>query len=449
MTELHVECAGAGKTFSIAKAIASMVNECSNGKKVYAVTYTNYAVSQIKTEICNRLNCIPETLIIDTVHGFLLDNIIYPLSGFVKSERIKRCSIEKLSSNPTWAAVRKSQLKRRGEIHSSDVTQYARSIIVPSANDSRKVKDKKKVALDYLASDIFCIFVDEAQDMDKDFFDLMELITGRIEGFCFFGDPNQDLWGNNQYEGFISRIRTRYGITENLNMVSRRLPQCIVDICNRILKPEYQISSISGEPGRVEFVYDSELTAEERKCFSECDRFAIIKGSSGLYSTRARCSSCLPGEFREILMEKYPSYDIDAVTQAFVEEIDANGLSPCLKRHGITLDKQSYAKLAQQFESPKTEINKVRSIQKMKGLEAQTVYFVICNSLLEILLGLKNEYNKETNLLYVALTRTKNRLLLVIHDDDTMSRSFARRGLSIEHAIQGINIPHANKQDWF
>ena len=74
---------------------------------------------------------------------------------------------------------------------------------------------------------------------------------------------------------------------------------------------------------------------------------------------------------------------------------------------------QEYKKLLIQFNSNREAGIYVESIHNIKGLECDTAYFVICNSLLEVLLGIKNDFNRETKLLYVALTRTKPRLLLM------------------------------------
>ncbi len=81
MREVQIACAGAGKTYSISLKIAEMLKLCNEGKIIYALTYTNYAVSQIKEELTKKLNYIPNNIVIDTIHGFLLNNIIYPFSN--------------------------------------------------------------------------------------------------------------------------------------------------------------------------------------------------------------------------------------------------------------------------------------------------------------------------------------------------------------------------------
>ena len=75
MKELHIECAGAGKTYGIAQKVMRILDECPQNKKIYIATYTNYAVSQIKSEIKKQIHEIPTAVNIDTIHGFLLNLI--------------------------------------------------------------------------------------------------------------------------------------------------------------------------------------------------------------------------------------------------------------------------------------------------------------------------------------------------------------------------------------
>ena len=448
MKEIHIECAGAGKTYGIAKKIIELIASCPSGKRIYAITYTNYAVEQIKGEVKKQLHYVPNEVVVITVHSFLLEHIIYPYSAFVKGEKINSCTIEKLPSNIKWRTKRKRQLKDYGIIHSSSVSQYAKSIIVPTASDNKSKKKLKAISLEFLVSDVYCLFVDEAQDMDKDFFDLMHYAIGRLKNFYFVGDPLQALWGDDQYKSFTETIEVEHKIPPIINMVSRRVPKNVIPLCNRILSYKSQISTCSEIAGEIAYVLVSELLPEELEILSKGDIFSIIKCKNNIFSTTAD-KRCLTHEFKEILTAKYPMRDTDAMVSAVVERIEDVGLTACLNELNIRLESAEYAKLAQQFGSTNTEGILLRSIQKIKGLEDKTVYFVICNSLLEILAGIKNDYNKETKLLYVALTRTKSRLLFIVDNDETMKRNFNTQNLDIESVIQKCGVPKAEKEKWF
>ncbi len=448
MKEIHIECAGAGKTYGIAKKIIELIENCPFAQKIYAITYTNYAVEQIKGEIVKHLHYLPDEVVIITVHSFLLDHIIYPYSAFVnKGAKINSCSIEKLPHNKRFCAIRKKQLKNNGIIHSNSVSQYAKTIIVPKTTDKRCVKNLKAIALEYLLSDIYCLFVDEAQDMDKDFFELMQYFVASLNNFYFVGDPNQALWDSDQYCSFAISITENNGIAPVRNMVSRRVPQKVVPLCNRILLHDSQITSCCETPGEIAYVLVSELLPEELAFLSK-NVFSIIKCKVNNFSTMSN-NRCITNEFKELLAAKYPKYDIEALVGAVIEKIESIGLDNYLYEINVRLNPQDYARLAQQFTNKNKCDILVRSIQKIKGLEDNTVYFIICNSLLEILLGIKNDHNKETNLLYVALTRTKSRLLFVVIDDEIMRKNFQGLNIDIETAIKECGIPKAEREKWF
>ena len=449
MKELHVECAGAGKTYGIAQKIINMIAKCPKGQRIFAITYTNYAVSQIKNEILKQTHYIPEELSIDTVHGFILDQIVYPYSNFVKGELIQSCSIENLGSNAKFAAIRKNQLRQAGIIHSDDAIQYASAILVPSSSDNKRTVKLKEIAFKYFLSNIFCLFIDESQDMNAEFFRLMSFIISKIDNFCFVGDPNQDLLGNYQYLNFINATKEAYGIEPVQNLVSRRLPQCVVPLCNSILNSDYQITSNNSSNGEIGYVFASELCEAERLFLSKSDTFSIIKCCSGDFSTRPSVSTQLPFELKEILKTKFPNHDIDAILFAFAKKVQQVGLDSALTKYKIRVERNIYAKLSQLFEPSSRKQIQVCSIQKAKGLEDNTVFFIICNSLLNILLGLKNDHNKETNLLYVALTRTKSRLLFIIEDDVLTRSTLKKHGVDLSKSLNNLGIFEACKTDWF
>ena len=448
MKEIHIECAGAGKTYGIAQKIVSILDDCPEDKKIYVITYTNYAVKQIKDELIKNVRDIPEKVIIDTVHGFFLNNIIYPYSSFIRGEAINSCSIEKLPDEFQWQARRKRDLKDAGFIHSHEVPQYAKSILIEAKADKVAVKKRKEIAVNYFVSDIYCLFVDEAQDMEDCFFELMLKIICRLEHFYFVGDPFQALWGTDRYKWFTEEVEKQEGITLTTNTVSRRIPACIVPLCNRILPSSSALNSCNTEPGSVAYLLLSELNTETRKQLTSRDVFSYIKIKTDVFST-TNDQAGLTHEFTQILAEKYPQYDIGALRRTAISEILAIGLDICLKNHNIRLSKPDYARLASQFSSGKGAGIYVESIQKIKGLEGDTSYFIVCNSLLEILLGIKNDLNKETNLLYVALTRAKRRLLLIIDDDEGLNRNFSKRKIDINTALVEMGIQKAEIKEWF
>lgn len=85
MIEIQVAGAGAGKTYGLAEAIIGCVDKNSH-KKIYVLTYTNAAKEKIEHEIIKKLKAVPDQVEIETIHTFLLNEIIYPFSPFVLGE---------------------------------------------------------------------------------------------------------------------------------------------------------------------------------------------------------------------------------------------------------------------------------------------------------------------------------------------------------------------------
>ena len=448
MKEVHIECAGAGKTYGIAQKIIGMIDDCPDGKKIYAITYTNYTVNQIKSELVRPLKYIPDCVVVSTVHSFFLDNIVYPFSRFIKGEPISSCSTEVLSGKVEWKAKRIKALKDEGIIHASAVPQYAKSILVAAATDKAAIKKRKGIAVDYFISDIYCLLVDEAQDMNDYFFDLMLMIVGKLENYYFVGDPFQALWGADEYKKFAVNFSEQESTTLTTNYISRRIPACVAKLCNRILPESSAIRSISTESGSVDYVFLSELDDKAREKLASSNVFSYIKAKTDVFST-SNDKAGLTHEFLQILNQKYPSYDISALRCAVISRMHEVGLDAYLKQQKIVLSRQNYAQLANQFLSEKETGIFVESIQKIKGLENDSAYFIICNSLLEILLGVKNDFNKETNLLYVALTRTKRRLLFIIDDDEALKNNFQKREIDMSSAMRELGIKKAFVEEWF
>jgi superfamily I DNA/RNA helicase len=447
MKEIHIECAGAGKTYGIAQKIMNILDDCPDEKKIYVITYTHYAVKQIRDELIRTIRDIPEKVIIVTAHSFFLNNIVYPYSHFIKGEIINSCSIERLIGKVEWQAKRKRILKDMGLIHADEVYQYAKSLLVATKSDTVAVKKRKEIAVSYFISDIYCLFVDEAQDMEDSFFELMLKLICKLKNFYFVGDPFQALWGQDKYKEFAEKAGEQEGIVPVINLVSRRIPTCIVPLCNIILPDSSKLSSCSNESGVVAYVMLSELNATIQKQLASSNVFSYIKIRTNVFST-ANDQAGLTHEFVQILTEKYQLYDADALRRAVIRRILEIGLDNYLSERKIELSRREYAELASQFGREKGSGIFVESIQKIKGLENDTAYFIICNSLLELLLRVKNDFNKETNLLYVALTRTKRRLLLVIDDDEGLRKNFHKRKIDINIAMSEIGIQKAVIKEW-
>ena len=107
------------------------------------------------------------------------------------------------------------------------------------------------------------------------------------------------------------------------------------------------------------------------------------------------------------------------------------------------LENNEYAKLINDLKIENKEKKlKVKSIDKIKGLENELCMFIMDNTMLEYLFGKKQETNKEMMRLYVALTRSKSDLILVI--DKLSIKKFTDK--QIEKGFSELNIPYVTME---
>ncbi|EOS7805310.1 hypothetical protein E3O86_RS13160 [Enterococcus hirae] len=81
------------------------------------------------------------------------------------------------------------------------------------------------------------------------------------------------------------------------------------------------------------------------------------------------------------------------------------------------MDTKTYAKIINSLKSNVKESNdkiSVSSIDKIKGREGENCLFILTNDLAPYLFGDKKNNNKTKNRLYVALTRSLDKLSIVV-----------------------------------
>ena len=97
MIDVQVAGAGAGKTYGLAEIILTRLRKITGiQRKVFALTYTNTAKKEIELELIKQNGVIPSNLRVETVHSFLLNEIIFPFSAFVLDIPYKKSSITKV-----------------------------------------------------------------------------------------------------------------------------------------------------------------------------------------------------------------------------------------------------------------------------------------------------------------------------------------------------------------
>jgi hypothetical protein len=443
MIRIQIAGAGAGKTYGLAAIIKARLEESLSKKTVYALTYTNAAKSKIHSEILRQCGYVPQNLHIETVHSFLLNTIIFPFSSFVTQQKYQAASIEALPDNVKWKNLRISTLKKANIVHAEVVYKVAKAILNRDSTNNKSKTQKAKVdhVLSILYACVDSIFVDEVQDLDADALEIFRLLGTRDCLIHLLGDPKQAIKHPEALDEFVTRIS---GLPEvqvlELNNVTRRIPHAILPHSNRFCYPTQTQRTISTKAGSISYVESSDnnfnlfLTRHIKSGSIVC-----IDRRHGPYATRAEDKYTFPFEVAKLISTARPNRDPDLQTKAAFTEFTQRARQDSkkavhwlLKEYALTVEKAEYAKLmalSEKLNHQPASYN-IRSIDSVKGLEAETCIFIFSKTTLAYFLqdDLADDklFNKEWKRVYVALTRSQDELYLVLDDNLLTSEEIDR-----------------------
>lgn len=208
MIEVQIAGAGAGKTYGLAKTLIEHIEACTSHKKTFALTYTNSATAKIEQEIIKQHGFIPSNLCIQTVHSFLLNEIIYPFSSFTLGDVYNDASIMMLPSDARFKNWHLKRLKDKNIIHAESVYNIAKQIVdeTTSKHNNRAKKAKVRRLLAILGSCFDKIFIDEVQDLDKDALRFFEVLGSNDIDIYMIGDPKQAIKFPQDLDAFVQKL---------------------------------------------------------------------------------------------------------------------------------------------------------------------------------------------------------------------------------------------------
>ena len=453
LSQIQIAGAGAGKTYTLTEKILVRHHKKDNDKIIYAISFTNYAKRNIEQRVAELNNgLMPSDICIETVHSFLLNEIIYPFSQYYFGKAFSKATSMKL---PIEIKLQKYQLKRvneRGIIHNSQVFNKAKQMIVDGKGETKAKHRKKELIIEYLQASVDALFIDEAQDLDADALTLFGKLSESIYAYIV-GDPKQSIKYPKDFREFTERIRENNSVFHMLspNTITRRMPECHLRISNLFCPADERQTTISDVKGEIYYLYSTdEKFSKLYESFDFLKALIYIRQETDAFTTQdSKSVFSLEESVREKLLEKINSdYDSDA----FVKSIEKYFINLTLKKgeiqsftkhFGITLENNEYAKLINDWKIENKEKKlKVKSIDKIKGLENELCMFIMDNTMLEYLFGKKQETNKEMMRLYVALTRSKSDLILVI--DKLSIKKFTDK--QIEKGFSELNIPYVTME---
>lgn len=463
MITVQIAGAGAGKTYGLASKIADRLISSDKNKSVYALTYTNSARDKISSEL-KRLD-FNSRVKIDTVHSFLLNDIIFPYSSYVLGDKYRAVSLEALPSEPKYKNSRVRNLKDNGVIHIDNVYKVAKQIL--DRTNSRNTLKHSKVKVDYVGNilkELVCsIFIDEVQDLDEDCLKVFHILGGFGVYIYMIGDPKQAIKYPDAFVNYIKEHNKEGGdvIFEAINNITRRVPSSSLGISNLLCYPEQQQTNHENKEGSLHYIYNDtpQFSTVIEKALSN-DKLVIINKKNDFYDTNKEKEHVFPYKLACILEEgpkrknRDPKIYVKSIYIDLIDRIKSNKSATSKAAVNYIVDLHDLAALLNAYKafglfyefaekcttSGGSAKYLVRSIEAVKGLDSNVVFFILNDSFYYYFdvdnVSKSKRYNKEWKKLYVALTRSNDKLIFIL-DKRMLSQEILKK---YEEYFAGKNV---------
>lgn len=426
--EINIAGAGAGKTTKMSDKIIACYNTTENYKNIYCITFTNNAVSCIDKKLREHFGIIPDRIIVSTIHSFLYQEFIKPYYYLLFSGSFDKISTIKLPDNSKYMNVKLKELNDSKMLHISQFSQIAKWVLVKKTTDRKREREIRKNILNVFSKYCAKIFIDEAQDIDENVQEIIQMFDSEGIAIEMMGDPKQDLKGFNCLRTLIELYPQDVKYLNECH----RCPQIHLNISNCIIPiEEQQIADESIVEGECQIVFESKIEIEE---FINKGKFDLkyISEKSNIYDTHENKENTekfatLYYELRKIMLEIFSVRSELTINKAayyyagkMIKEYAENGDANKVIWNNISFirgNKAYYARIINTLkisQQEKVKSIRVDSIDGIKGQEGNNCLFILTTDLAAYLFRQKVEENKIKNKLYVALTRSMNKLTFLI-----------------------------------
>lgn len=436
---VNVAGAGAGKTTKMADII--MGHDIPDGKVAFCIAFTNAAADNIKEKVERKLNGVPNNIKISTIHSFLYHELIEPYYYFLYGQQFSHLSTIKLPGLNRYKAAKLSELERADILHITKIPEKAKWVAYQKSGDTKKIKSIRERILARFNDYCSAIYVDEAQDINKDIYDVLSSLENAGVEIVLYGDPKQDVKGYGCFRRIIDESSDVHYYSD-----CYRCPQAHLDLSNELAPPnEKQVASVKNAVGSLSIAFESDI--ENLKEYMESANYGLCyisqkKGrfcTHGIGATGARFETlhnevfCAMeekwrGEKTEIEIKRAAFFVTEKILNGYDQAGDAKAQISYWVNKGAfnLLNSRKYAQMVSAVSTEKSETTDVvvSSIEIIKGLEAKRCLFILSSDLAPYLFKIKTDDNKMSHLLYVALTRSTDHLTILIPQD--VEASFTR-----------------------
>lgn len=419
MIRIEISGAGGGKTTGLVEKIFNRYNDIINYKKIFVITYTNYAVNQIINSYVKKYGALPKNVKIMTVHKFCIQEIINPYYKYTfQKTPIENIVTFKYNHNRKYYEF--SRLLDKNCIHTDNVFSMSKWILCGKSNFIKKQKEVCENIFKYFISDIDSIFIDEYQDLDIDILTIiLKIISKNAINISIVGDPKQQIMGRDYSRWFIAELKKRNIIPE-YNSNCYRCGANLITISNRLCPgTEQQITENSDMI--LKYIFYDELESIVSNFQDNNEEFLIyMKESTSKFTINKESINDCNLNFEDVSLydKKYINTRIQIIIKndSYSQKKKIIKIKSLLSEFNIELSSILKMQLLNYLNnniSCNSNLHKIYSINKVKGLEADYCFYIIDNNFLKYLVD-TSKRNMESNKIYVALTRAKKGLYLVI-----------------------------------
>ncbi|MBJ2123411.1 UvrD-helicase domain-containing protein [Flavobacterium sp. IB48] len=438
MIEIQIAGAGAGKTYGLAKKLIDCADLNNSHKIIYAITYTNSARKKISSTILEQLGYIPTEIKIETVHSFFLNEIIYPYSQYAICEMYNNAVSFKLPDDIRWKKGKINKLKERNIIHNEEVFKKAKIIIdrTNSKHSNKAKRAKVDFILSHIESKISHVFIDESQDLDSDALRAFEILGINGIKIYMIGDPKQAIKYPKDFNDFISQCKSnndeKYAVLEPNNKTIR-IPNELLKISNLFCPRGQDQTNIAGKIGIATYLTTNEsFYSSVIDGYKKLDKLIYIEKKQANYETHSDSKKIyFPLTLEDKLrnLNGYSHLDPDLFISSLIieltdklEKISVYHAMKYFENKYVEFDKYEYAELKQvltNYLQISSSNYLVSSIDGVKGLESDVCLFILNESMYKYLIKdipKSNFHNKNWKKLYVALTRSSEKIIFLIDE---------------------------------
>ncbi len=425
--KIFIAGAGAGKTTAMASNIVELRDEVEAHKIIFCITFTNNAAKCIESKLIKHYGCIPNDIKVSTIHSFLYRELISPYYFLLYGKKYKHISVSALPSKFIYKNAKIQRLEEENILHQTVIPERAKWIVCKKSTDNKAIKSKREVILNTFSEYCGAICIDEAQDIDSDMQKIFEKINDIGIKILMMGDPKQDLRGH----GCLRNLAKKFENSVEYMSKCYRCPQKHLNLSNLLVSSKEQQDSVNKSNGVVTLYFETFISCNELIKSSSYDLMYISR-KQGNFDTHKKENkdilSDLSEELEHILKPNYQDIselNFKMICYNYADNYIKNYMAKNDKKlafketfKGEKISKNNYGILMNALpDDSLTSSNNlvtVNSIESIKGQEGQDCLFILTTDLAAYLFGDKSEEKTTKNLLYVALTRSLDKLTIFI-----------------------------------